>query len=236
MTFKDRELHVHLGVDGLFETLFEALYGQNLLNEQNTEISYVTAEVYRAELRTAVDAAAPPMFSFTEEEFSRNLLISRPRMVFPGAPLNCVGESLKHLYKLEHLQRIFSGRTVFFHLFLTDHISYFFKHQKYVAANPEIVFSATWMPLVEAVLSKVFDGNELHVWNAEELQQFLPMFLDGVLRVAPAEQDAIVKRALSDHANETKADDLQGFIEAFGLNQDFFDHVYEDELRKLKIL
>lgn len=236
MTAEQGELHVHLGVDGVFENLFERLFTERAFNKGGTDISYLKAEAYRRELRDVVDGASIPIFTFPEEAFSRKLLISRPRMLFPGTPLNCGTEVRKLVYKLDNIQQIFSGRRIQFHLLLTDHISYFYGHQKYVSLNSQLVLSATWQPLITAVSSRLLDGNSLQIWNAEELEQFLPLFFNDALRIANADMRAVSTYAKSIEAERPSSAELAEFGNKYGLNQEFFDHAYEDELRSFRQL
>ncbi|MGC3939432.1 hypothetical protein ACOTTU_16630 [Roseobacter sp. EG26] len=231
-----RELHVHLGIDSVVEDLFENLFTQNILNAQNTDVRYVTAQIYRRELRDAVDNASIPVTQFPRQMAGHNLLLSRPRMIFPGIPLNCIGKGLQLAYKLKQLQHIFVEHKVCFHLFLTDHLSYLFHHQKYVASNSERAMSATWRPLIDVVLSGVFDGNELYVWNSEELTHFLPDFLQDVLNVSENDCLKVLNSPPGLQSNTPPAEALAKFRERFGLDQDHFDYVYEEELRELEIL
>ena len=176
MSRKTRELHVHLGVDNLFEDFFERLFSKNILNDQNTLVSFVDADTYRQKFRSTVDAAEAPLFRFEEEAGSRDLMFSRPRMIFPGKPLNCSSGYLKLLYKLEKIQSIFSGRKVIFHVFLADHLSYLFRHEKYVEANSEAARAASWTTLINSIKEQIINENQLFVWNAEEPDQFLRKF------------------------------------------------------------
>lgn len=229
-----RELHVHLGVDNVFENLFERLFEEGALNESNTKIWYVTADLYRESLRDAVDSASIPIVTFLEDAFDRDLLISRPRMLFPGSPLNCGTEIRRLTYKVEHIQHIFSGRRILFHLFLTDHISYLYQHQKYVSSNPKQVFNASWQPLIEAVASKILDKNELQIWNADEPAQFLNMVLEDILRVPETELDKLLDHAKSIPGKTPSPAELTAFRSKFRLKKEFFDGSYEEELSQLK--
>lgn len=234
MKDESRELHVHLGVDSVFEDLFERLFEERVLNEDNTDIWYITAEVYRHALRNAVDSAATPAVTFQEKDFDRDLLISRPRMLFPGSPLNCSTKISKLTYKLENIQHIFSGRKILFHLFLTDHISYLYQHQKYVAANPERALDATWRPLIEALVSKVLGTNELQIWNAEDSAECFSLVLDDILRVPKADQGNLLEYRKSIERKQATPAELAAFRDRFSLRQEFFDRIYRNELSYLQ--
>ncbi|MGZ2255923.1 hypothetical protein [Roseobacter sp. A03A-229] len=233
MTANRPELHVHVGVDGVLEELFEQLFKEQTLNDENTSAFYISAETYRDDLRNAVDGKAIPLLAFKEQAAGRNLFISRPRMIYPGAPLNCVGEGLQYTYKLRQLQQIFPDYKVCFHLFLTDHIAYLFRHENYVEGNYEVVHAATWKPLIDILMTSVFEENELLVWNAEEPEHFLPIFLQSILHVPEADCPRIVERALSLDTSRPSAEALEEFVTDFGLEQVFFDYLYEGELRAL---
>lgn len=228
------EVHIHLGVDGVLENVFDLLYGGVALNESNTNTHYMPPDVYRKELRQAVDSANLPDFTYPKQSDARNLLISRPRMLFPGKPMNCIDENHIPLTKLDHLQRIFSGYKVCFHVLLTDHISYLFRYQKFLSAHPERARSATWQPLVNAIRSKLFTGNDLLIWNAEDFELFLTAFLENILKVPEKCWPALLDLAEPAAIDCPSVSECDSFISDNDFDQDFFDLQYEEDLNKLR--
>lgn len=221
-------VHLHIGVDKVFEELFDVLFETRILNSQNARVAYVSPDAYRSHIRPLVDAASPPLSSFSEDKDQYDTFVSRPRMIFNGAPMNCSETIRNQLYKLEHLQAIFENRMVVFHLLLTDHVSYLYNHRKSMDASPDV--EPSWTRLIEAVSSKVRDGNVLRVWNAEEIEIFLPPFLSSVFKMDATAIQLVMRSAPVKLIEAPMALDVANFAHEFGLDQDELDFLYESEV------
>ena len=225
------EVHVHIGVDGVLANFFDLLFAEEAKISESTNIAYMAPMTYRNELREAVDSASLPLMRYENHLSKSNILISRPRMLFPGTPLNTIDPKLIPLTKLEHIQQIFSQYKVCFHILLTDHISYLYRHQKFVAINTNSILLATWQPLVKAVRSKLHANNELFVWNAEEFEFFATAFLKKVMNIPEQSWDHFLDACEGSGINAPSLDECEQFAKAYGLDQHAFDLIYEEDLK-----
>lgn len=234
MTSGKNVVHIHLGVDGVLENIFDLLYQGGALNPENSNTSYMNPNTYREQFRQAVDSAMLPILRYPSDPTGRDLLISRPRMLYPGAPLNCIGPERLPLAKLEHLQHIFSDYKVKFHLLLTDHVSYLYMHQKFLSKNAQQTSTVSWQTLIQSIRSKLLGDSKLCIWNAEDSELFLMAFLKNGLKIPEADWPMLLKASEPAALNSPSVSECEAFIKAYGLDQDYLDLNYEDDLRRTR--
>lgn len=225
------KVHVHIGLDGVIENVFDLIFAPKPARKIGADIAYMSPKTYRRELREEVDAATLPTLRYPISQPEQSILISRPRMLFPGAPLNCIEPSRVPLLKLEHIQSIFQEHQVCFHILLTDHLSYLFQHQKFVSKNPKAVSKASWQPLIKAIRAKLIGNSELFIWNAEDFELFLTAFMQNVLNTPEQDWNYFLDVCEPSAILAPSVQECEKFNNDYELDQDYFDAFYEEELR-----
>ncbi|MCK0138104.1 hypothetical protein [Aliiroseovarius sp. F47248L] len=177
-----KQIHAHIGVDTVFENIFKNIIMPASSDSSNSKTKLVTNVEYKQYLRDSIDRGTPINTTDIVEKLgfrSGALVISRPRFLFSGTPLNNSNVSITAFYKLDGLQNAFSEFRVVFHLFITDHLDYLASGQRKGLTNA-MVQNCSWLPLIEAIQSKLKTGNALNVWDTSGGNTFVSRLTEVV--------------------------------------------------------
>ena len=225
-----KTIHFHIGPDRVFEELFRQVFAPF---SDDVNLSFVSSEDYRKHFRDAVDGGLDqeiPQILNDVCSTAETIVLSRPRLLFDGAPMNVNGGG--SFYKLDTIQKGFQGHKVIFHLFLTDHLGYLMR-----SAQPESLSASnkqfSWVPLVQTVSSKVLQGNELLVWNAEG-KEFVQTFLSATTGLTGQKLDDLMAKILRTEKVPTPEAEEQ-FASQAALDVFDLDAAFENDIKTLQL-
>ena len=232
MTGSNHNIHIHIGTDNVFEDAFERIANLKTTEPIPQKVNFVPNEMYQKHFRGAVDSG----HGFVSNEAleimgldSGNLILSRPRFLYTGVPLNTEAGVVKTLYKLDSIQSALAEFKLVFHLCVTDHLTYLFDAKKRdVSLIPDSFVS--WQPLVEKVNGRLLPGNELAVHDAENPSSLYEELTGEILGFSKSEAAALCAR----HSLGTQRNVSQKISEeraiAAGWSVDQLDDCYEKDV------
>ncbi len=233
MNSESPTIHVHLGVDNLFEDTFKRLLSPSLQQDGKPQIDYVPDAFYKQHYRAAVDGGHIVLRAdeLANAGFETNILaLSRPRFFYTGSPMNTQAGATSSLYKLDGLQEAFSNYRLVFHLFITDHLTYLFGLGiRSVILQPNSAVS--WMPLVDAVRTKIRDQNELRVHDAENAKIFHRRLMAELLGLSEPSLSSIYDQHFL--TSEPDSRSIEAIAENVGWDIDKLDYQYIKDIDHL---
>lgn len=235
MNFETRAIHIHLGVDNVFENAFEMIASLSIVEASPQLITHIPNAMYKRYFRSAVDSGHGILMSDKLNLLgleTGNLIISRPRFLYTGLPMNTEAGATKALYKLDSIQTAFSEFKLVFHLFVVDHLTYLFGLQKHdVSLVPDSRVS--WAPLVNGVRARLRDANELHVQDAEKPVSFHQLLIMELLGHNEEAAAALHKKHSFGDEQQLPPDELEARAKSAGWNVDVLDDSYTRDTLQL---
>ena len=160
------------------------------------------------------------------------LVLSRPKFLYAGTPMNCEDKVNSSLYKLVGIQSAFAEFKVVFHLFLTDHLTYLFGHrQKDIGIDQ--VKRCSWIPLVNGIRSNLHQNSELHIWDAENKPLFQQRLLTDFLGLPVSTALDLYARYLQDHSGRQSPKVVEETALKLGWDVEALDITYENDLQAI---
>ena len=144
--------------------------------------------------------------------------------------MNTQAGATSSLYKLDGLQEAFSNYRLVFHLFITDHLTYLFGLGiRSVILQPNSAVS--WMPLVDAVRTKIRDQNELRVHDAENAKIFHRRLMAELLGLSEPSLSSIYDQHFL--TSEPDSRSIEAIAENVGWDIDKLDYQYIKDIDHL---
>jgi len=234
MTERTRTIHIQIGADSVFENALERIAGTALLEQSPRRVTFVPDAMYKKHFRRIVDSGQVFVGNEGFDEFSMNadtLILSRPRFLFLGLPMNTEAGAAKALYKLDTIQSAFSDFKVIFHFFLVDHLTYLFGPKKRdISLIPNSYVS--WLPIINGVTNRLQEGNELVLQEAEDPKNLYVGLLEEVLGFSGLEaEDSCINHGLADQSL-ISSEILEARATKAGWNVEHLDDCYAEDLVK----
>lgn len=224
-----RIIHFHIGLDGVFDSLFTSIFHENPVGQN---CYYFSDEEYRRDLREFIDGGNHTGLSEAIKKIdgaADTVAISRHRLLFDGSPSNLGG--ISGLYKLGVIQEGLDDFQLVFHLFLCDHLAYLFR--SFPSGNffhSQSDFS--WLPLVQAIALEIRQGHQLLVWGAEG-RAFVERFVSEILHF-PAKEASSLSRKIMVARKDGQHELEERFAEKIGLDPYDLDVAYERDIEAIR--
>ncbi len=190
-------VHIHIGVDRVFENLFSFAICEDVLSFLDKSVHIFSTKEYAHYLQKPIDIGTGVAVSEVMKDatiLANTVVISRPRFLFPGGPMNVAQDYKKSFYKLKSIENMFSGSKVVFHILLTDHLSYLTNKKLKVVGDVE---RYSWIPFVDSVQGAISDESRLCVWGAESPKQTAANLIANILEIDLAEAEFTSERCLN---------------------------------------
>ena len=232
---QEADVHFHIGVDGVLGNVFEKSFCKPKELTRDGHFTFVGDDYFAANIQAALqmgEAFDTSMLFDARDPEPQKLFFSRPLLLFAARPLNHPDNAKGSLYKLNSIQSSFANQTVFFHLFLTDHVTYLGGHikRKYFSSLIDDWEKFSWLPLVEEVRSRLVGKNELVLWDAEKPQQLTRNFVSSTL--GPSYLSRIQQDSSSANSSSA-ANEAEATLEAAGVDLTVLDFSYERDVQEL---
>lgn len=234
MSDKIGVIHIHIGVDSVFEGALRRLFVSDILRVPGKDVGFFSEAMYKKHLRGAVDGGymVSTNEAFDGFDFATcELVVSRPRFLFSGEAMNTEKGVLKAAYKIGSIQAALSEFHIKFHLFIVDHLTYLFGLKNTgTSLVPNSIIS--WLPLIEHIEKSLLPGNEISIKNAENPVIFYDGLLSEMFGFPTAERRMLCDRFIKtlQPASETSTEER---ATSAGWSIDYLDDCYTQDILML---
>lgn len=233
-----RVLHIQIGVDGVLEEMHRDLIRFCNLSKSSVGVDLLPDASFDAHLKEAINLAKytdGDTLLDHEMRDAQSIIVSRPKFLYSGKPMNLDSYKVDATYKISTLQSFFSSTRIVFHLFVTDHVSYLYSHLEWLRKNgADRPF--TWVPLIESIRSKLTEPNKLCVWNAESANNTRSDYVAELFGASETDVDQFFTLEGSEPGSSAK---LHSIVErdllSVGADVHALDDAFETDLERLQL-
>lgn len=218
-------IHIHLGIDNVMENTFE-----KLSQLATSKITNISSEIYKGKLQKYVDDRNLIVDQIDIANLgmaSDTLTLSRPKFFYSGKPLNTKSGFKSAMYKMDTLQKAFSNFQIYFHIFITDHVSYLYSKRKN-SPLPSTIEEISWRPFITALTQSISNNNKLLLHNAENLMDFSHSVNDSIWHHPEHLLEGSLCNSLAAHEEQILK--AERWVHESNLNIYELDEVYEGDL------
>jgi hypothetical protein len=235
MSAADNTIHIHIGVDNVMEEVLGRALSPEIASANNHDFTFIHDKFYKKYFRDSIDNGVLLDTSKVLSYISQMpgvLVLSRPKFLYTGTPINFGDKENLSLYKLVCIQRAFAEFRVVFHLFLTDHLTYLFYHrQKDIGLDQ--VKRCSWLPLVSGIRSNLHQNGELRIWDAENKSLFQQRLLTDFLGLPVSTALDLYARYLQGPNGRLSSKFVEETALKMGWDVEALDIVYENDLQAI---